>query len=326
MVSQNTYSDKLSAMSLTLSTPLALTEHPAVVYLDSLAPGSQQTMERSLNLVAELLTNGEANYLTLDWAALRYKHTAAIRSTLIKKYEPATTNRVLSALRRVLKEALRLELMDAADYARAVDFVSVKCRKELRGRQLTQDEIDALMQTCFKDHSPAGFRDAAMVAILRGAGLRRAEVTKLNYSDFNNNDGAIKVKGSKGRVDRTLYLGESGISVVDDWLRLKNSVTGSLLCQVNKSGRIVDHRLTPQAVLFILQKRGVEAGLEPFSPHDFRRTFASDLLDAGVDLATVQVLLGHASPVTAARYDRRGEQRKKDAAAKLKILTRAIKI
>ncbi|WP_311774805.1 tyrosine-type recombinase/integrase [Nostoc sp. 2RC] len=265
------------------------------------------------------MTNSEADYLTLDWSKLRYKHTAAVRAALIKRYEPATVNRVLSALRRVLKEALRLQLIDPGDYARAVDILSVKARKELRGRALTQDEINKLMRVCFADLSPAGFRDAALIAILRGAGLRRAEVVKLDFKDFDISDGAIKVRASKGKVDRTLYLSENGISIVNAWIEIKNSATGSLLCQVNKSGRIVEHRLTPQAVLFILQKRAAEAGLESFSPHDLRRTFASDLLAAGVDIATVQIMLGHSNPATTARYDRRGEERKRSAAAKLEI-------
>ncbi|MBC1237597.1 tyrosine-type recombinase/integrase [Nostoc sp. 2RC] len=305
--------------SLLLTTPLPLTEHPASVYLASLSPGSEPTVKRSLNLVAQLLTNSEADYLTLDWSKLRYKHTAAVRAALIKRYEPATVNRVLSALRRVLKEALRLQLIDPGDYARAVDILSVKARKELRGRALTQDEINKLMRVCFADLSPAGFRDAALIAILRGAGLRRAEVVKLDFKDFDISDGAIKVRASKGKVDRTLYLSENGISIVNAWIEIKNSATGSLLCQVNKSGRIVEHRLTPQAVLFILQKRAAEAGLESFSPHDLRRTFASDLLAAGVDIATVQIMLGHSNPATTARYDRRGEERKRSAAAKLEI-------
>ena len=98
-----------------------------------------------------MLTDGEADYLILDWSALRYKHTAAVRAALIKQYEPATVNRVLCALRRVLKEALRLELMSPQDYARAVDVESVKASKDLRGRALSQDEINALMQACFAD-------------------------------------------------------------------------------------------------------------------------------------------------------------------------------
>jgi integrase/recombinase XerD len=61
-------------------------------------------------------------------------------------------------------------------------------------------------------------------------------------------------------------------------------------------------------VLKIVQRWAKLAGVESFSPHDFRRTFCSDLLDAGVDIVTVQKLVGHASPVTTAKYDRRGEE------------------
>jgi site-specific recombinase XerD len=307
--------------SLILTTPSPLTEHPALVYLGSLSPGSEPTMKRSLSLIAQLLTNGEADYLTLNWAELRYKHTAAIRAALIKNYEPATVNRVLCALRRVLKEALRLELMSPVDYARAVDITSVKASKELRGRALSQNEIDSLMQTCFSDRTPAGFRDAALIAILRGAGLRRAEVVKLDLKDFKE-DGEIKIRSGKGRVDRTVYLSVGAIAIVNDWLEIRTHPPGALLCQVNKSGRVVQTRLTPQAVLFILQKRGQEACTESFSPHDMRRTFASDLLTAGVDIATVQAMLGHSNPATTARYDHRGEERKRHAAAQLEILGR----
>ncbi|MBD0264792.1 MAG: phage integrase family protein [Tolypothrix sp. T3-bin4] len=310
--------------SLVLRIPPPLTEHPACVYLSSLAPGSEPRMKRSLNLVAQLLTNNEADYLTLDWSALRYKHTAAIRAALIKNYEPATVNRVLCALRRVLKEALRLELISPVDYTRAVDITSVKASKELRGRALSQDEIDSLMRVCFSDRTPAGFRDAALIAILRGAGLRRAEVVKLDLKDFNNDNsgGEIKIRSGKGRVDRTVYLSPGATKIVNDWLEIRTLEAGALLCQVNKSGRVVLQRLTPQAILFILQKRCKEVGLEHFSPHDLRRTFVSDLLTAGVDIATVQSLAGHSNPAITARYDRRGEERKRIASAQLEILGR----
>lgn len=305
--------------SLVLTTPPPLTEQPASVYLAGLAPGSEPTMRQSLNLIARLLTDGSADCLTLDWAALRYKHTASVRAALILKYAPATVNKMLSALRRVLKEALRLELMDAQDYARAVDIACVKSSKELRGRALTQDEIAALMSVCFQDPTPAGFRDAALIAILRGSGLRRKEVVNLNLGDFEPASGALKIRAGKGRVDRTVYLPESAMTVVEDWFNIRGSAAGPLLCHVNKGDRMVIRRLTPQAVLFLLQKRAHESGVAAFSPHDMRRTFVSDLLDAGVDIVTVQKLAGHTDTATTARYDRRGEESKRRAVQALTI-------
>jgi hypothetical protein len=77
-------------------------------------------MRHTLNAIARLLSGGECDAMTLNWAALRYQHTAAIRSVLMERYAPATANRMLCALRRTLKEAYRLGLMSADDYPSSV--------------------------------------------------------------------------------------------------------------------------------------------------------------------------------------------------------------
>jgi site-specific recombinase XerD len=308
---------KISAVSLALTTPVPLTEHPAAVYLSSLGVGSRRTMEQSLNAIANILTANTCDALTLDWSKLRYKHTSAVRGILVERYAPATANKMLAALRRVLRQALLLELMDANDFARAVEIPNIKTSTELKGRCLSPDEIDALMQVCFKDRTPIGYRDAALIAILRGGGLRRGEIVNLMLSDFKT--GSVKVRGGKGDKDRTVYLPDAAVTVVKDWLKIRGREAGRLFCHINKGGVVTLRQLSSQAVLLILEKRGKEAGVSEFSPHDFRRTFISDLLDSGVDIVTVQKLVGHATTDQTARYDRRGEETKRQAVQFLSV-------
>lgn len=296
--------------SLQLTAPLPLSRHPARVYLRSLGLGSRPTMEGSLNAIANLFGY---DLDTLDWAALTYQQTAAIRASLLERYAPATAKKMVCALRRVLSEAYKLKLMNADDYENAIALPPIKDCRQLRGRALTGEEISALMRVCADDPTHKGKRDAALTAILRGAGLRRAEVVKLAVRDLNLETGALEVRQGKGGKDRTVYLPEGAISYVEDWLEIRGRQQGALLCPVRKGGKILRKHLTPQSVLWILQQRAKQAGVKAFSPHDFRRTFCSDLLDAGTDIVTVQKLAGHSSPTTTAKYDRRGEETKRKA-------------
>jgi integrase/recombinase XerD len=304
-------------VSLKLTSPIPLSVHPAVVYLAGLSEGSRPTMARSLKAIALMLTNGECDLYTIDWSKLRYKHTAAIQSALLNKYETTTAKKMMCALRRVLAEARKLELMDAASYQQATELKSIKVSQRLTGRALTTTEITALISVCAGDRSCQGIRDLALIAILRGTGLRRAEVVKLKLTDLDSQTGAVEVRSGKGGKDRTVYLPQTAIPFVIDWLRVRGQKPGALLCPVRKGGLIEIRHLSPQAVLLVMQKRAKQAGIKTFSPHDFRRTFCSDLLDAGVDIVTVQKLAGHANPTTTAKYDRRGEETKRNAVQNL---------
>jgi site-specific recombinase XerD len=299
--------------SLVLLQSQPLSQNPAAVYLASLESATgRRTMRQALNVIARLLSGGKADCLAISWKNVRYQHTAALRSKLLEQYRPATTNKMLSALRRVLQEAWRLGQMSAEDYERASDIRNVKGETLPRGRELSYGEIAVLMGSCEDDSTPAGIRDAALIAVLYGAGLRRAEVVALNYEDYDTETGRLIVRGKRNK-ERTAYLDNGAFDAVNDWILYRGNDTGPLFYPINKGRRLVRRRMTDQAVYAILQVRALKAGVKLFSPHDLRRTFVSDLLDAGADIVTVAKMAGHDQVQTTARYDRRGEEVKKKA-------------
>lgn len=304
--------------SLTIITDLPTDQHPAIVYIASLpSEHSRRNMHRYLNMIADRLTAGRADALALNWSALRYQHVQAVRTGLMAQYAPATVNGMLSALRGVLKEAWRLGQMSAEDYQRAIDVQNVKGETLPAGRDLQQGEILALVDACLNDDSAAGIRDAAIIGLLYVGGLRRAELAALELADYEPETGTLKIISGKGQKDRLAYITGGAKEALTDWLLIRGDLTGPLFMPVNKAGHIQHKSMTDQAIYNMLKKRAAQAGVKDFSPHDFRRTFVGDLLDRGVDIATVQKMAGHANVTTTSRYDRRPEQVKQQAAQKL---------
>ncbi len=276
------------------------------------------------------LSNGRDRAIALQWQALRYEHTQAIRAVLAERYAPATANKMLAALRGVLREGWRLGQMDAADYHRAIDLVAVKGTTLPRGRGLAAGELRALFVGCATDDCISGNRDAALLAVLYGAGLRRSEVVALDVNDYDVETGALRVRSGKGRKARVAYATGGAKAALEAWLIARASAPRQkitvrpegrepLFCPVNKGGKLALRRMSDQAVMGIVRKRALSSGVKSFSPHDLRRSFISDLLDAGADIATVQHLAGHANVQTTARYDRRGERTKRKAAEMLHV-------
>jgi len=292
--------------------------NPAGVYLAALANDRARRVQRqALDTIAGILT-GNPDCLACPWAELRYSHTAAIRARLAEAYKAATANRMLSALRGTLKAAFLLDQIDARDYQKAIEVKSVTGSTVPAGRELQPGEISALMAACENDPGPAGSRDAAMIAVMYAAGLRREEVINLDLESYELETGALKILGKRNK-ERIAYLVNGAARAMADWLAIRGAEPGPLFLPVNKGGRIGAGRMTTQAVYNMLAKRAAEASVKDFSPHDMRRTFVSDLLDAGADIATVAKMAGHSSVATTARYDRRPEEAKKKAAGLLHV-------
>jgi integrase len=303
----------------------AADRHPALVYIASLGSvASRRTMRQALEVIAQLVSSGRHDALTLPWHELRFQHSAAIRSALAERYAPSGANKMLAALRGVLKACWRLGLVSAEEYHRAADVQGVRGERLPRGRALSAGELRALFGACAQDLSPAGARDAALLAVLYGGGLRRSEATLLDLEDYSAETGELRIRRAKGNKQRIVHLAGGAAEALDAWIQLRSDVSGPLFLAVNHGGRIQHgHRVTPQVCRWVCLKRGREAQLTTFSPHDCRRTYVGDLLDAGADISTVQQLAGHASVTTTQRYDRRGARAKAKAAALLHVPYRA---
>jgi len=111
-----------------------------------------------------------------------------------------------------------------------------------------------------------------MIALLYSCGLRREESVSLDVENYDRDSGLLEVLHGKRNRQRTAYVINGAGRAMNDWLTLRGDEPGPLFWPINKGGRLANRRMSTQAVYNMLAKRGCEAGVKNFSPHDFRRT------------------------------------------------------
>lgn len=186
------------------------------------------------------------------------------------------------------------------------------------GRHINAGELEALLRAAFNDQTATGVRDAAILAVAWNCGPRVSEIAQMARSDYDAETGRLVIRKGKGNKTRTTYLYNGAARAMADWLALRGGEPGPLFYAIRRGGHVQrGEGVSTEALRQMLAKRCQQAGIgQRTGFHDFRRTFAGDLLDAGEDISTIQKLMGHASPVTTAGYDRRPEQRRQQALAK----------
>lgn len=300
-----------------------LQDNPAVAYLVSLgSKRSRQTMSSFLNIVARML--GFEDLRSCVWREMRRHHVQAVLEMLNEADKaPATINTYLAALKGVALEAWTLKQIDTDTYQHIRRVRSVRGSRLPRGRALGRDEIQRLLLVCEREPNQArGVRDAAILGVLIGCGLRRSETVALDLEHLISRDKALRVLG-KGNRERMAYVPNAAWERLQRWVGgVRGSEDGPLFTRIRRFDDLTGQRLTDQAIYHILERRRIEAGVEAFAPHDLRRTFASAILDQGEDIVTVKDAMGHASVLTTQRYDRRGDERLKQASRRLDILDR----
>lgn len=293
--------------------------NPAQAYLIGLpSAASRQTMKSFLNIVSGML--GFTSLQSCAWGSLRRHHIRGLLEMLqVSGRAPATINTYLSALKGTAREAWMMKQMDTESFQQILAVRAMRGSRMTRGRALAAQEIHALFRSCEQDTGCKGPRDAAMLAVMLGCGLRRSEVISLDYASILHQEQALLVRG-KGNKERLAFMPEHVWLRIHTWTdTIRGEQEGPLFNRIRAGDDVTSQRMTPQAVYHILGQRRVESGIGECAPHDLRRTFASMMLENGEDLITVRDAMGHASVTTTQKYDRRGDERMRKAAKKLKF-------
>jgi len=167
---------------------------------------------------------------------------------------------------------------------------------------INQDDLERLLSGPDLT-SLRGLRDKAILETLFSTGLRVSELCKLDRDsiDFKRGEFAVTGKGNKTRV---VFLSDRARKAVSDYLEKRQDTEETLLVRIPKSSKIqVLGRLTSRSVERIIKHYALKAGIiKKVVPHTLRHVFATDLLQGGADLRSVQALLGHSSITTTQIY------------------------
>ena len=214
-------------------------------------------------------------------------------------------NRTLSAVKGFYKYAsLEFEISNPT-----LEIVSAKIPRKLP-KALSVDEVTRLIESAKREGDPISLRDFAILELLYSSGGRVSEIVGVNTSDISiskMDDGdvtVLKLKG-KGSKERLVPLGKFAVAAIEDYftrtrpaLAAKNSKSEPALF-LNARGKRLSRQSTWQIVLDAARATGLEGRV---SPHVFRHSYATHLLDGGADIRVVQELLGHSSVTTTQIY------------------------
>lgn len=281
--------------------------NPALVYVSRLTKTGKPAVENMLRIAAKWITEAEglptATIESVPWHRMKVEHVKSIREGAQETgYSPASVNLMLSAIRGTARAAWRMGLMTAEELVRITMVRNVEPKPAPSGRRITTSELSALRES-IDTITQSGKRDAAVISLAYCTGMRRREIASLRLENISDTGKAIEIRiPERGkRKSRTLYLDKGGADAVRDYIEARGRDLGPLFVTSRKSGALLDEPLGEHGVYEIVKRRGERAGFA-LTPHDFRMTFVSHLLDQGADLSVVAGMAGHSSVQTTKRY------------------------
>lgn len=223
---------------------------------------------------------------------------------LHKKYKQKTVKRKIASLKAFYNYLEEEEIISRNPFRK----IKVKFKETLTlPRVIPREEIEMLlnyMYDCLKENGLTGYkyklRDIAVVEVLFATGAREYEISNIREDSVNLNSGQIRIMG-KGGKERYVQISNSSVFAIlkKYYMENENEIKKSGCFFINNRG----NRYTEQSIRAMLKKYAKQAGIERnITPHMFRHSFATYLIEEGVDVSCVQQILGHSSIKTTQIY------------------------
>lgn len=281
---------------------------------------SQQRVGFELNRLAKLL---QINSLeSIEWSKFsRATVVTLLNQPKLKSRKASSQNLTLNVIKRLCEEAWHAQLISDKQYSAIAHIPRFRGEYKYFPTCLTNNEMKKILNVCSAENTVKGIRDAAIIAIGLGCGLRRTEIAELEISNIDHDNQLLRVCG-KGNKERIVGLNCTVLDYLDHWLKFRGT-SGSAYCftPIGKKSKILTSRhLNDETIYLIVHSRSLKAIGRAVSTHDLRRAYASHMLDKHVDLNTLRLLLGHSDIRTTQIYDRRDELARIISARKISVL------
>ncbi|HET6243022.1 MAG: site-specific tyrosine recombinase XerD [Bacteroidetes bacterium] len=273
----------------------------------SLADNSIEAYQRDMEKLMQFLEYKKYTYNALQ---LELKHFNEFIAWLNELEVSATTQaRVISGIKAFYKYLVMENLTDNDITA----LISAPKLKRKLPEVLSPTEIEKIIEAIDLS-KPEGERNKAMLETLYSCGLRVSELTDLKITDLIKNEGFIKATG-KGNKQRIIPIGSYALKYLDIYAnnsRKKINVQKGFenFVFLNKHGKSLSRVMVFTIIKLLAQKAGVK---KIVSPHTFRHSFATHLIEGGADLRAIQEMLGHASITTTEIYTHLDREYLRDA-------------
>lgn len=234
------------------------------VYLDRLPANRRRAAARLIDLY---VTASVSTPNKVDWGAVSPATLVNARSQLARSYSPSTVNSVLSCVKGVLREGLRMGLVSPQQYLDSNEVPGMDRNKPTSPLELSSDSLAALFTACANDHTPTGRRDAFLLLMIACGGFSRREVAQFRdlqaprliapgfyLADMRHHGGSF-----------SLLLQARARETVAAWIDIRGAVPGAAVCKISGRGEVLAGAPNEQIAYRIIARRAEEAGIRTIS-------------------------------------------------------------